>query len=178
MGQRSETELVELVLAGDITSYGKLCDKYYNAIVAIAYSVVSDDLLAEDAAQETFARALGNIGKLKSKEKFGSWLAGICKNVAKDMLKVTARNSTACDISQIADETGQEHDNQAVRQAINSLRSADRELIVLRYYNDLSHEQMANVTGLTKPAVNNRLNRARRKIAKYLKINGFTGFEL
>ena len=71
MTQRSETELVDLVLAGDISSYGKLCDKYYNAIVAIAYSVVSDHVLAEDAAQESFARALGNLGKLKSKEKLG-----------------------------------------------------------------------------------------------------------
>jgi len=173
-----ETELLDLVLAGDIGSYGKLCDKYYNSIVAIAYSVLTDHHLAEDAAQETFLRALKSLKKLKSKEKFGPWIARICRNVAKDMVKKKLRGTGTENVPPLAEVGHNEQENQAVKQAIGRLSLSDRELIVLRYYNNMSHEQMSSVLGLTKAAINNRLVRSRKKIAKHLKNNGFAGIEL
>ena len=173
-----ETELLDLVLSGDIGSFGKLCDIYYNSIVAIAYSVLADHHLAEDAAQETFLRALKNLKKLKSKEKFGSWLAQICRNVAKDMVKKKLRGIDTENLFPLADGGNNEQENQAVKQAIGRLSLSERELIVLRYYNNMSHEQMSSVLGLTKAAINNRLVRSRKKIAKHLQNNGFTEIEL
>jgi RNA polymerase sigma-70 factor (ECF subfamily) len=171
-------ELLDLVLSGDIASFGKLCDRYYNSIVAIAYSVLTDHHLAEDAAQETFLRALKNLKKLKSKEKFGSWLAQICRNVAKDMAKKKLRGIDTEDVLPLTDGGNDEHENQAVKQAIGRLSLSDRELIVLRYYNSMSHEQMSSVLGLSKAAINNRLVRSRKKIAKHLQNNGFAEIEL
>ena len=178
MTDRLETELVDSALRGDIDSFGKLCDGYYNPMVAIAYSVLADHHLAEDAAQETFTRALKNLAKLKSKEKFGFWLARICRNVAKDMAKVKSRNITTGAISARADSSSEEHENQAVKRAITRLSASERELVILCYYNNMSHEQMSSVLGLSKAAINNRLVRARRKIAKYLRDSGFAEVEL
>ena len=177
MTKALETELLDLFLAGDIGSFGKLCDRYYNSIVAIAYSVLTDHQLAEDAAQETFLRALKNLKKLKSKEKFGPWLARICRNVAKDMAKKKLRGIETENSLPLADGHN-EQENQAVKQAIRRLSFSERELIVLRYYNNMSHEQMSSVLGLSKAAINNRLVRSRKKIAKLLKSNGFTKIEL
>lgn len=168
---------MDLVLAGDIGSFGKLCDRYYNSIVAIAYSVLTDHQLAEDAAQETFLRALTNLKKLRSKKKFGPWLARICRNVAKDMAKKKLRSIETENSLSFA-EGHNEQENEAVKQAIRRLSFSERELIVLRYYNNMSHEQMSSVLGLSKAAINNRLVRSRKKIAKLLKSNGFTGIEL
>ena len=177
MTKTLEKELLDLVLAGDIGSFGKLCDKYYNSIAAIAYSVLTDHQLAEDAAQETFLRALKNLKKLKSKEKFGPWLAQICRNVSKDMVKKKLKGIDTQDMSPLSDSGNNEQENQAVKQAIGRLSFSDRELIVLRYYNNMSHEQMSSVLGLSKAAINNRLVRTRKKIAKLLKNNGFTKIE-
>lgn len=173
-----ETELLDLVLSGDIGSFGKLCDIYYNSIVAVAYSVLADHHLAEDAAQETFLRALKNLNKLKSKEKFGSWLARICRNVAKDMVKKKLRGINTENLLPYADDGIDEQENQSVKRAVGRLSISDRELIILRYYNNMSHEQMSSVLGLSKAAINNRLVRSRKKIARHLQNNGFTEIEL
>ena len=78
----------------------------------------------------------------------------------------------------LGDGDNNEQENQAVKQAIGRLSFSDRELIVLRYYNNMSHEQMSSVLGLSKAAINNRLVRTRKKIARFLKNNGFTEIEL
>ena len=87
----AQSEWVQAALGGDLDSFGRLCARYYSAQMAIAYSVLGDHQLAEDAAQEAFARALVNLRKLKDPEKFGSWLAHICRNVAIDMARARLR---------------------------------------------------------------------------------------
>jgi len=173
-----EIQLVESAVNGSIDSFGRLCGRYYNSMVAIAYSVLTDHHLAQDAAQETFTRALQNLEKLKRKQSFALWLAGICRNVALDMAKAKSRHLNIEDHTQLPESRTEGSDSQAVRQAIDTLSPAERELIVLRYYNKLSHKQMSSVLGLSKPAVNNRLSRARRKMAKHLQRNGFGEVQL
>ncbi len=168
----SETQLVESAIGGDIESFGLLCEKYYTSMTAVAYSALGDHHMAEDAAQETFARALTNLKKLKSKEKFGFWLARICRNVAKDMIRKNIRNNNAENFSRSTQSSNNDRENQMVRQVIRELAIAEKELIVLRYYDNLSHDQISSVLGLSKAAINNRLVRARKKIAKHLKNNG------
>jgi RNA polymerase sigma factor (sigma-70 family) len=76
-----------------------------------------------------------------------------------------------------AAEQQQEQDkhSDAVRQALWNLRAAEREPIVLRYYNGFSYEQISAVLGISTQAVHGRLTRAKRKIEKILKRNGFPG---
>lgn len=75
MSEISEINLINAAKSGDIESFGELCERYYSAMVAISYSILSDHQLAEDAAQETFARALINLKKLNNQNKFVPWLA-------------------------------------------------------------------------------------------------------
>jgi RNA polymerase sigma-70 factor (ECF subfamily) len=70
-----------------------------------------------------------------------------------------------------------DHRRDAIREAVWKLKPADRELIVMRYYDGFSQAQISNVLDISPSAVNGRLVRAKRKIAKYLKHNGFTGDE-
>lgn len=73
------------------------------------------------------------------------------------------------------DSYNQEYRFDVVRRALWQLRPAERELIVLRYYDNLPYEQIAQVLDISVQAVNGRLNRIKRKIAEYLKRNGLTG---
>ena len=94
------------------------------------------------------------------------------------MFKKKLKGTDTENVLPLSDGGNNEQENQAVKQAIGRLSSCERELIVLRYYNNMSHEQMSSVLGLSKAAINNRLVRTRKKIAMFLKNNGFTGIEL
>lgn len=87
----SETQLVEAAQNGQLESFGVLYERYHSPMVALAYSMLADRDLAEDAAQEVFAVACRDIGSLKSQERFAAWLAGICRNVSRQMLKANER---------------------------------------------------------------------------------------
>lgn len=173
MTEKLQTELVEAALDGDIDSFGRLARRYYASMVAVAYSILADHQLAEDAAQEAFARALTSLRKLRKPDKFAPWLAQICRYIARDMVAAKARPINPRDLSGVPDCNRQNDNVEAVRRAIEKLSVSARELIVLRYYNGLSYEEIASVLGISKPTINGRLTRAKRKIAKYLKRDGF-----
>ena len=117
--------MVESALAGNIESFGKLYTNYYSSMVAVAYSVLAEHNLAEDAAQKAFAKALVNLKNLRKKEKFAPWLASICKNVAKDLAKdklqqINTENLSA--FSEKGHKQGQDHNTRIVKQAINVIQ--------------------------------------------------------
>ena len=87
----SETQLVEAAQNGHLESFGALYERYHSPMVALAYSILANRDLAEDAAQEVFAIACRDIGSLKSKKRFAAWLAGICRNTSRQMLRTKKR---------------------------------------------------------------------------------------
>ena len=103
MTDKLEVKLVESAFRGNIDSFGELCQRYYFSMVAIAYSILADHHLAEDAAQETFVKALKKLQNLKQKDKFAPWLASICRNVAKDMVTTKSREVSTKGFSQLQD---------------------------------------------------------------------------
>jgi len=171
----SDTELVKTAQNGHLESFGALYERYHSSMVALAYSVLADKHLAQDAAQEVFVIACRDLLNLKRKDKFAAWLAGICRNVAKGMLRVKAKIIERDSWQRKGDSDIKEQRQDAVRRAVWQLRSAERELIVLRYYDGFSQAQISSVLDISTSAVNGRLIRAKRKIAKLLKRNGFTG---
>jgi len=171
----SDTELVEAAQNGHLESFGALYERYHSSMVALAYSVLADRHLAQDAAQEVFVIACQDLLNLKRKDKFAAWLAGICRNVAKGMLRVKAKIIEPDIWQRKGDPDIKEQRQDAVRRAVWQLRSAERELIVLRYYDGFSQAQISSVLDISPSAVNGRLIRAKRKIAKFLKRNGFAG---
>jgi RNA polymerase sigma-70 factor (ECF subfamily) len=172
----SETQLVEAAQNGHLESFGALYERYHSSMVALAYSMLADRDLAEDVAQEVFAIACRDIGSLKSKERFAAWLAGICRNVSRQMLKANKSTPVASG-NDIAARQGDDMEDrrEVIRRAVWSLRASERELVVMRYFDGFSQAQISEVLDISPQAVNGRLVRAKRKIAKYLKRNGLTG---
>jgi RNA polymerase sigma-70 factor (ECF subfamily) len=169
--------LVEAAQNGHLESFGDLYQRYHSSMVALAYSMLADRDLAEDAAQEVFAVACRDLGSLKNKERFAAWLAGICRNVSRQMLraKVIKPAGLSDDCAAPVDDTDGGGRREAIRRAVWSLRRAEREMIVLRYFDGFSQARISEVLGISPQAVNGRLVRAKRKIAKYLRRNGFAG---
>ena len=167
----TETNLVQAASNGDADSFGRLCERYYPAMVAIAYSQLADRGLAEDAAQEAFFVAFRDISKLKNANHFGRWLARISRNIASDMAKVRRRDKLIsienCD-SVSNDEDKEDNNVEVVRRIISELPVKIREVIYLRYYDKMSYQQISDILGISQEAVNGRLRRAKKLIAKKL----------
>ena len=173
-----QIKLVNAAKSGDLECFGKLCENYYSTLVAIAYSVLGDHHLAEDATQAAFAKAITALPKLKDGDKFAPWLARICRNIATDMIKKKARQYPTDDLSQVQAFSEQDEITPLVRRAIAKLASDEKEIICLRYYDQMSYQQMGEILGLSSPAINGRLKHAKQKMAEYLKRNDFSEFEL
>lgn len=175
MNLGSETKLVEAAQNGHLESFGALYEYYYNPMVALAYSVLGDIHLAEDAAQEAFAVACRDLSTLRRKAKFAAWLAGICRNVARQMQRTKGRFIDLNEQAAVKNEDKKDSRAGAIRRAVWKLQPGERELVVLRYYDNMPYEQIASVLNISVQAVNGRLIRAKRKLAKYLERNGLTG---
>jgi RNA polymerase sigma-70 factor (ECF subfamily) len=173
--EKPEAQVVAAARRGDPESFGRLYEHYYGPMVAVAFSVLADRHLAEDAAQEAFVRACGNLGKLKQPEKFASWLAAICRNVAYQALRNRKKLSFVEDPPVHTTENQGDETIEVIRKALWQLPAPDRQILVLRYFNDLSYEKIAQVLDTTVSAIHGRLFRARKKIAHKLKRMGFSG---
>lgn len=173
MIENGETNLVAAARRGEAESFSRLCEQHYPALVAIAYSQLADRGLAEDAAQEALLVAFRDIAKLKDAGRFLPWLAAICRNTAVDMAKARARERRAGidDCGPIRDVRHRENDTvEMVREIIFRLEPDVRDLVVLRYYNQMTYEQIAGLLGVSKEAVNGKLRRARRTIRQELQL--------
>jgi RNA polymerase sigma-70 factor (ECF subfamily) len=168
--ENTETILVQAALNGDADSFSRLCKRYYSAMVAIAYSQLCDHDLAEDAAQEAFFAAFRDLSKLNKAGRFGRWLARICRNVASDMAKARIRDKLTPiqDCGSASNDRDKQDNVEVVRSIISELPVSMKEVIFLRYYNQMSYQQISNVLGISQEAVNGRLRRAKKIIAKEL----------
>ena len=173
VAEKADIELVESAIRGDGDSFTELCRRYYPAMVAIAHSILGDRHLAEDAAQQAFATAAFKLGQLKSKDKFASWLAAVCRNTANDMAGATERLFTTEELSVIPAQSKDDSNIEAVVAAIAALEPKAKEVIFLRYYDGMSYETISQVLGISQQAINGRLRRAKRKLANLLKGQGF-----
>jgi RNA polymerase sigma-70 factor (ECF subfamily) len=166
--------LVQQALKGNTQGFAQLCRRYYPSLVAVAHGLIMDHHTAEDAAQEALAEAATRLGTLKRPERFGAWLTAICRNVARDMLKEHQRHRREIPV---ADTTTPAHGDESGKallyEAIERLSPRLREVLMLRYFNQMTYEQMSNILGLSEQAVNGRLRRAKQKIAVYMKAKGF-----
>jgi RNA polymerase sigma-70 factor (ECF subfamily) len=136
--QKPDTVLVKAAVNGDAESFDELAQRYYPAMVAIAHSILGDRHLAEDAAQQAFAKAALKLPQLKKENRFAHWLAVICRNAARDMARRAENLNVAEDLSSIAARSDRDDKTDAVRQALERLSAPAREVIFLRFYDGMS----------------------------------------
>ncbi len=172
--QKPDTALVNAAIDGDADSFTELCRRYYPAMVAIAHSIIGDRHLAEDAAQQAFAKVAVKLPRLKRKSQFAAWLAAICRNAARDMARSRETLASDVDLSALASDSDHDGAVEVVREALSVLSASAREVIFLRFYDGLSYEQISAVLGISEQAINGRLRRAKRKVADYLRREGFS----
>jgi RNA polymerase sigma-70 factor, ECF subfamily len=175
---KPDNVLVEQAARGDGESFTELCRRYYGAMVAIGHAILRDRHLAEDAAQQAFAKAAVNLDKLRKADQFGSWLAAICRNEAKDLARGRREPPTGDEPPVVEGQTGPDESYDIVRDALNRLPAEAKEVICLRFYDGLSYDRISAVLGISEQAINGRLRRAKKRLAQYLRRSGFDEVDL
>ncbi len=155
-------------LAGNVAAFASLYERYYGLAVGLARCSLRDVHLAEDAAQEAFAVACRNLSKLREPDKFAQWLGTICRHTALQLAQRRLNLEANVEQNQIAKNLPSSDDRIDIDSALMQLDELSREVIVLHYYSELSHAEIAAALGLSSAAVHGRLQRARRKLAEYL----------
>jgi RNA polymerase sigma factor (sigma-70 family) len=176
----SDTALVELALADRQEAFTELVERYKDAVQNLAYRMLGNLAEAEDVTQETFVRAYTQLATYKPVHKFSTWLLSIASHLAIDQLR--RRRFLALPLEDvpflewIADAgigpeqsalEGEQHDE--IQVYLQRLPGKYRVVIILRYWYDLSYEEISRMLDLTPALVKARLHRARELLARYMK---------
>ena len=167
---------VEAALRGDQRAFADLVARYQSAVYNLAYRMLGDPTEAEDAAQEVFVRAWNQLHTFQLDRRFSTWLLSIASHYSIDVLRRRKPTAPLDDVALFVESEDAPPEDVAlrgeqsamVRQLLNLLPDKYRSVTVLRYYNDLSYDEIARITGLTESAVKTQLHRARRMLAEQL----------
>lgn len=161
--------------SGDTGTIRVVYQVYGRLVFSIAYKVLGDVGLAEDATQQTFVQAWRAAASYDSSRALGAWLTTIARRVAIDVYRSERRhrNHETIDASHPALVTlppsaEQIYDVMEVRQALDELPHHDRELIRLQHYDELSHAEIATRLAIPLGTVKSRSFRAHRRLARLL----------
>jgi RNA polymerase sigma-70 factor, ECF subfamily len=175
--QVEEIGWVDQALHGDRAAFGQLMHRYAGAVYNLAYRMLGNAEDAEDAGQEIFLRAYTRLASFDRQRRFSTWLLSIGSNYCIDRLRrrrfvwLTLEDTAfALPSNERGPErTALDHEQQAiVQRALQKLPEHYRVVTVLRYWHDLSYEEIARVTGLTESTIKTRLHRARHMLAAAL----------
>jgi RNA polymerase sigma-70 factor (ECF subfamily) len=178
----SDEKIISRVLDGDKESYGILIERYQHLAYRLALQIMGDYDMADDAVQQTFVTAYENLERLKNHGSFASWIAGITKNVCRNLLRDRQKPLVALDyLAEIGIEPSDSGNSStygnemigAIRNFIPRLPEKYREIIELRYNEDYSCQKIADFLNLSRSAVLSRLFYARKRLLKMLRKEGW-----
>ncbi len=174
--QEQEQDWLDRARAGEQVAFGLLIETYQRPVFALTYRMLGDAAEAEDAAQETFLRAYSRLDQYDPKRKFSTWLFSIANYHCIDRLRKRRVQFVGLDESPVvftlqSDADRPEQETLAAEQAaemqalVSQLEPDYRTPLVLRYWNDCTYQEIADVMDISVPAVKSRLFRARKKLA-------------
>lgn len=167
---------VQAALCGNQAAFADLVTRYQTAVYNMAYRMLGDPTEAEDAAQEVFVRAWNQLHTFQIDRRFSTWLLSIASHHCIDLLRRRKPSAPLDDVAlyvqsddpQPEELALQAEQSEMVQRLLNTLPDKYRSVTVLRYYNDLSYDEIARTTGLTESAVKTQLHRARKMLADQL----------
>jgi RNA polymerase sigma-70 factor (ECF subfamily) len=187
--------LVQRLLAGDQAALRQFFDEYFDRLYRFAYARLRGDAaLAEDAAQNTLARALRGLAGFRGEAGLFSWLAQICRNEVADIVEKASRQRTesldtagtardAAHAMAAPDAAAEKARASAermrvIRQVLDELPGRYGEMLELKYIEEWEVERIAQRVGLSFEAAQSQLQRARLAFRSALEARGLSAADL
>lgn len=163
----TDAEIIALVLNGKTQAFERIVERYKHRCVRYAFRFLGDMDEAEDVTQETFVRAYKSLDKLVSHDRFGAWLFQILINRCRSSFDQKARQERWLqpmeNIEEIVDPLTEapaafrQSDN--LEDLLQKLGSVYREALILKYIDDMTYDEMSEVTGVGVSALKMRVKR-------------------
>lgn len=181
-----EAAFVERLRARDERAFNDLVRAYERRVFGLVFRMLGNREEAEDLAQEVFVQVFKAIDQFRGDARLSTWVYRIAVNLCKNRSKYlsrrhtnkqddidalgdrapmsTAKGTTAGSIARPDDLLVGMQVERVVQQAIDSLEPEFREALILRDVEDLSYEEIAQITGLPDGTVKSRIHRARTQL--------------
>src|SRR5467141_1389033 len=182
-----DVRLMGLVARGDTAAFEKLIERHQSLVIGTVARMLGSNSDVEDISQQVFIRVWKSARRYVPRAKFTTWLLKITRNLVFNELRRVKRHAhvplqpePGAEDPPLKDETQSPPDasllegelQRTIEEAILQLPEAQRMALVLRRYEQLSYEQIAEVLDLSVPAVKSVLFRARTelrtRLSKYL----------
>ena len=175
-----DQEIINRTLKGDTNAFSVLVDSYKDLIFTLTMRMLKNREEAEEVAQDTFIKAYKSLDKFKGDSKFSTWLYKVAYNSSLDRIKKNKRylNDVAIDeytahevktIDNAFDTLVQKERHEAIQRCIDRLPSEDNFILTLYYFEELTLEEISEITGVNANNLKVKLFRARKKLATILK---------
>jgi RNA polymerase sigma-70 factor, ECF subfamily len=180
-----EFALVKRCLEGDSDAYRHIVDRYKDRISGVVYSITRSKTDYEDVTQEVFIKAYRSLGTFKFESSLSTWLYRIAVNQAIDYVRkkkavrilslegieewvLERLQGRRAEFSPVPEDIRNAETKEAVEWALAKLPDDARSILILREYEDLPYEAIADILGISESAVKSRLFRARSELKKIL----------
>jgi len=180
---RDEQRFIARLIARDERAFNELVELYENRVFRLVFRMLGRREEAEDMAQEVFVQVFKAVGQFRGDSKLSTWVYRIAINLCKNRLKYLSRRHsgaeeelepmadrapltmgtgvTTGDISRPDQMVEGYQLERIVHEAIAELDADFREVLILRDVEDLTYEELCEITGLPDGTVKSRLHRAR-----------------
>ena len=177
----NETNLINKIAAGDELAFNEVYSSHRNRIYGFVYRMTFNQTIAEDITHEVFVFLIENPKRFyPERGSVLTFLCAVARNLVMNHLRLRYKSDVAIDEYEDFDVAESETKNNPLSELLKielaaqidacvaALPPLQREVIILREYQGLSYEEIANVTGAEKSAVKTRLHRARQTLAGQL----------
>ncbi len=186
----TDAELVARSLAGQEDAFRELVTRHQRSVYNLLARMLRNPSQAEELAQDTFLKAFRNLRSFDNRFKFSNWILRIAHNAAIDAMRRAGPPELSLDEPDdrtglaLAEAVPDPQGDQAVRalehrdlstaltEALDRLRPEYRQMVVLRYQEELSYEEIVEISGLPLGTVKSHLHRARAEMAAHLRRQG------
>lgn len=161
LAEQDESTLVAAAVAGQREAFDVIVERHQRAVYQVCYRFVGNHEDASDLAQEVFVRAWRALGRFKGESALGTWLYRIAVNQSLNRVSLKALPTEPIVDDRFIDDRHEDaragllrHERaRAVRRAIHALPRKQRATVILRAYQELSHQQIAEILGSSVGAV-------------------------
>jgi RNA polymerase sigma-70 factor (ECF subfamily) len=172
-----ESTLIRRSINGDVAAWEPLVRAHQNEVFRFAYLLLGDPDDAEDVAQETFLRAWKYLRRFDAMRPLRPWLLSIAKNLASNWRRSTGRYMSALTRAfrdepvpdSIEEKTAKALQANDLWEAVQGLKTADQQIVYLRYFLELSVTETAEVLNVAEGTVKSRLSRALEKLRNIIR---------
>ena len=175
--EETDREVIEGCRRGESEAFRALFERYKDKVYTIALRYSGDQSVAQDIAQETFLKLFAGIGSFRGDASFDSWLYRLIVNSCFDQKRKTRRLTPLIDGfldliqapgTSVLDDVMRAEMSSRLRSVVAGLPPEERMLIVLRYTQGLSYEELGEIMGCSSGTIGSRLNRIHKALEKRL----------